>query len=37
MDDLRLVFDAICSDEDEVEAGSMLAFSLVISLAAARG
>jgi hypothetical protein len=30
MDYLRLLFDAICSDEDKVEAGSMLAFSLVI-------
>jgi hypothetical protein len=30
MDYLRLLFGAICSGEDEVEAGSMLAFSLVI-------
>lgn len=30
MDYLRLLFGAICSGEDEVEARSMLAFSLVI-------
>jgi hypothetical protein len=30
MDYLRLLFGAICRDEDEVEARSMLAFSLVI-------
>ncbi len=30
MDHLRLLFGAICPDEDEVEARSMLAFSLVI-------
>ena len=30
MDYLRLLFGAICHDEDEVEARSMLAFSLVI-------
>jgi AcrR family transcriptional regulator len=30
MDYLRLLFSAICSDQDEVEARSMLAFSLVI-------
>jgi AcrR family transcriptional regulator len=30
MDYLRLLFGAICPDEDEVEARSMLAFSLVI-------
>src|SRR5215469_18236593 len=30
MDYLRLLFGAICSDEDEVEARSTLAFSLVI-------
>jgi hypothetical protein len=30
MDYPRLLFGAICSDEDEVEARSMLAFSLVI-------
>ena len=30
MDYLRLLFGAICRDEDEVEARSMLAFSLVV-------
>ena len=30
MDYLRLLFGAICADQDEVEARSMLAFSLVI-------
>ena len=30
MDYLRLLFGALCPDEDEVEARSMLAFSLVI-------
>jgi AcrR family transcriptional regulator len=30
MDYLRVLFGAICADEDEVEARSMLAFSLVI-------
>ena len=30
MDYLRLLFGALCSDEDEAEARSMLAFSLVI-------
>jgi hypothetical protein len=30
MDYLRLLFGAICRDQDEVEARSMLAFSLVI-------
>ena len=30
MDYLRLLFGAICADEEEVEARSMLAFSLVI-------
>ena len=30
MDYLRLLFGAICRDEEEVEARSMLAFSLVI-------
>jgi AcrR family transcriptional regulator len=30
MDYLRLLFSAICADQDEVEARSMLAFSLVI-------
>jgi AcrR family transcriptional regulator len=30
MDYLRLLFGAICSDQDEVEARSMLAFSLVV-------
>ena len=30
MDYLRLLFGAICRDQDEVEARSILAFSLVI-------
>ena len=30
MDHLHLLFGALCPDEDEVEARSMLAFSLVI-------
>jgi hypothetical protein len=30
MDYLRLLFSALCPDEDEIEARSMLAFSLVI-------
>jgi hypothetical protein len=30
MDYLRLLFGAICRDQDEAEARSMLAFSLVI-------
>jgi hypothetical protein len=30
LDYLRLLFSALCSDEDEVEARSMLAFSLAI-------
>ena len=30
MDYLRLLFGTLCPDEDEVEARSMLAFSLVI-------
>jgi hypothetical protein len=40
MDYLRLLFGALCPDEDEVEARGMLAFSLVIGhhfLAADRG
>jgi len=30
MDSLRLLFGSMCPDEDQVEARSMLAFSLVI-------